>query len=208
MRQPSIDQLSPTLDDPDPLLIAKAEKHLDGKVRTAAALFEEPEDVLAGLDPEQVGREHGHRDLIERSDRDLGRAEALHPVERACSWCRLAYRPKPHDPGDRKGGQPNGECAERRRRSTIHPVCVVDADQEGRLERLAFEERLELSEQPEPLFRLSSSAGKLAPIDQRFRPFEQCRQESSELHDALARLGGGGADPEPEAAGDVGDLGE
>ena len=85
---------------------------------------------------------------------------------------------------------------------------VVDADQEGRLERRAFEERLEVSEQPEPLFRLSSRAGKLAPIDQRFRPFEQCRQESGELHDALARLCGGGADPEAEAAGDVGDLGE
>jgi hypothetical protein len=50
MRQPSIDQLSPTLDDPDPLLIAKAEKHLDQEERTAAGLFEEPEDVLAGLD--------------------------------------------------------------------------------------------------------------------------------------------------------------
>ena len=90
MRQPSIDQLSPALDDPDPLLIAKAEEHLDQKVRAAAALFEEPEDVLARLDPQQVGREHRHRDLIEGSDRDLGRAETLHPMERACRWCRLA----------------------------------------------------------------------------------------------------------------------
>jgi hypothetical protein len=87
-------------------------------------------------------------------------------------------------------------------------VRIVDTDQEGGLEGLAFEERLEVSEQPEPLFRLSSRAGKLAPIDQRFGPFEQCREESGELHDALARLGDGGADPEPEAASDVGDLGE
>src|SRR6476661_5517223 len=122
MRQPSIDQRGPTLDDPDPPLIAKAEEHLDQKVWAAAGSFEQLEDVLAGLDPEEVGREPRHCDLIERSDWNLGRAEALHPVEGACRWWRLAQRAKPYDPGDRKGGQANGECAERRRRSAVHPV--------------------------------------------------------------------------------------
>jgi hypothetical protein len=83
MRQPSIEQLGPTLDDPDSLLIAKTEEHLDQKEWTAAGLFEEPEDVLAGVDPQQVGREPRHGRLIERSDGDLGRAELLHPVQRA-----------------------------------------------------------------------------------------------------------------------------
>jgi hypothetical protein len=58
------------------------------------------------------------------------------------------------------------------------------------------------------LFRLRSRAGKLAPIEQRFRPLEQCREESGEVNDALARLGGGRAGPEVEGAGDAGDLGD
>src|SRR5207302_1929117 len=97
---------------------------------------------------------------------------------------------------------------ERRRRSTVHPVRVVDADQERRLERGALEERLEVPEEPEPLFRLRPRVRELTAIEQGFRPLEQRRQESGKLHHALARLGGGRADPETKAASDAGDLGE
>jgi len=86
MRQSLIDELRPALDDPYPLLVPKAEEHLDEKERTASGLVQELEDPLICIDPEQVGCEPRDGAMIERADHELSGAEALELTERARRW--------------------------------------------------------------------------------------------------------------------------
>src|SRR6266480_1206925 len=125
MRQSAIDELRPTLDDPDTLLVAKAEEHLDEEERTASGSFQQLEDLLIDIDPEQVGGDPRDGVIIQRADPDLSGAEAPKLVDRPCRRSRFAERAKRDHPGDREPGEPNGERAERRGRSAVHPMRVV-----------------------------------------------------------------------------------
>ena len=77
MRQSAIDELRTTVNDPDPFLVAKAEEHLDQEERTASGLFQQLEDLLTDIDPEQVGREPRDGAMIERAEHNLSGAEAV-----------------------------------------------------------------------------------------------------------------------------------
>jgi hypothetical protein len=85
-------------------------------------------------------------------------------------------------------------------------VRVVDGDEERRFERGALEQLLQVAQQPEAWLGLRVESRKAVGIEQGVGPVEQRCQQSGKLDHGLARIGGAGADADPLAAGDRGNL--
>ena len=171
-------------------LLLQSEKRLDDEERAAVGLRQllrgSTDRAARRACPSPAARPHRRR---------AGRGRSCAPLR--CFSCSSACTSGVASRGGRRAItqaigspiEPHRQRANRRGRSAVCPVGVVDRDQERRLERGALEQLLQVSQQPEPLLGLRMKSREPAGVEQRLGSVEQRCQQRRKLDHRLARIG-------------------
>ena len=204
----AVDQLRTAVDHAYPRLLLQPEKRLDDKEGATVGLRQLFQDRRVRLRGEHVRCQLHDRVVVERAEHDRLRPFALQLIERVHEGRRLARRAQGDHPCDRQSHQSHRQRSNRGNRSTVRPVGVVDGDHERRVERGAFQQLLQVPQQPEPLFGLRVKRREPTGVEQRVGSLEQRREQGCELDHRLTWVGSAAADPDVQAASDRRDFGE
>ena len=140
--QARLDQLGPTADDADQVLVPQARQQLDEHERAAVRALDEVEERVVGLGVHDVFGHLGHGGLAEWAEDDPLSAATVQMRDRDAEMRRALLGPEGNDPGDRQVGEADGQRKQRRRGATVGPLLVVERDQQRPVERRALEQRL------------------------------------------------------------------
>ncbi len=124
-----VDQLGLAVDETDPVFLLQPEQGFDDQEWVAVAFRQLLENRLIGARGEHVRRQLHDRVVVERAENDRMRAVSLQLFERVHQRCRLARGAKGDDPCNRQSHESHRQRPNRRSRTTVCPVRIVDGDQ-------------------------------------------------------------------------------
>ena len=121
-------------------------------------------------------------------------------IHRAPNLGRSLTGTKGDHPADRYRRQTRRQGAKRRRRAAVGPLNVIEADQQGPIERGPLKQGFEILQEPISLLRRSVRVAQRGAFEDRGRALEQGLHQHRKLDDSVGGVGHTAADSYRQAA--------
>jgi hypothetical protein len=194
IRQTGFDDPDCATVDPHQSLFAQPRQQLDEQVGTAARSCRQLQEGCVGFRQQHIFDDARDGFVFERSEHQSLGAPPFQIVQRGSYLGRCATRPRCEKPTDGHRRQARGQRADRRRRSGVGPLQVVEHDDDGRRGCSIVKKGFDVPQEPIPLLGRLERRTQGIPLEDRRLPFEQRLEQRGELHDRRARIARARAD--------------